>query len=241
MHSGLVLTIAAGTFAATMAGGFAALRLRDRLHLILGFSAGAVIAVAFFDLLPQSLALAGLTSQNLVSVMAGSFFLYLVLDRVVLFHTHLDAHGASVSAERGWIAAASLSVHSFMDGLAIGFGFQASTAVGIVIAAAVLAHDFSDGLNTVNLILKNGGTKRQAFGWLSFDAVAPVMGAVCSLLLRLPGRSLSILLAAFAGFFLYIGASDLLPDSYHAHPKFLTTLMTLAGAAILYLVIRVAG
>jgi zinc transporter ZupT len=217
------------------------LRLRDRLHLILGFSAGAVIAVGFFDLLPESLKLGGLPAADLLSVMAVGFFAYLVLDRLILFHTHLDAHAPAVSVERGWMAAASLSAHSFMDGFAIGIGFQASTAVGIVVAVAVLAHDFSDGLNTVNLILKNGGTRRQAFGWLVIDALTPVLGAAVSLFVRLSGEALSVVLALFAGFFFYIGASDLLPDSYHAHPKFLTTVMTLMGAGLLYAVIRIAG
>jgi ZIP family zinc transporter len=241
MHPGLVMAIAAATFAATLIGGTAALRLRDRLHLVLGFSAGAVIAVAFFDLLPESLKLAGLPSQTLLSVMAAGFFAYLVLDRLILFHTHLDAHGPAVSVERGWLAAASLSVHSFMDGFAIGVGFQASTTVGVVVAVAVLAHDFSDGLNTVNLILKNGGTRRQAFGWLSIDALTPVVGAAVSLFVRLPAQGLSVILAAFAGFFFYIGASDLLPDSFHAHPKFLTTVMTILGAGLLYAIVRIAG
>jgi zinc transporter ZupT len=241
MHPGLVMAIAAATFAATLIGGTAALRLRDRLHLVLGFSAGAVIAVAFFDLLPESLKLAGLAPQDLVAVMAAGFFAYLVLDRLILFHTHVDAHGPAVSVERGWLAAGSLSVHSFMDGFAIGIGFQASTTVGFVVAIAVLAHDFSDGLNTVNLILKNGGTRRQAFGWLFVDALMPVLGAAVSLFVRLPVQGLSVILALFAGFFFYIGASDLLPDSFHAHPKFLTTAMTILGAGLLYAIIRIAG
>jgi ZIP family zinc transporter len=241
MHAGLVMAIAAVTFVSTLSGGVAALWLRDRLHLILGFSAGAVVAVAFFDLLPESLKLAGLTPEGLLTVMAAGFFGYLVLDRLILFHTHLDAHGPAVSAERGWLAAASLSAHSFMDGFAIGISFQASMAVGVVVAVAVLAHDFSDGLNTVNLILKNGGTRRQAFGWLTVDALTPVVGAAVSLLVRLSSQSLSIVLALLTGFFFYIGASDLLPDSYHAHPKLLTTVMTLAGAGLLFAIVRLAG
>ena len=241
MHSGLVMIIAAGTFGATLAGGAAALRLHDRLHLILGFSAGAVIAVGFFDLLPEALKLAGPSAEGLITLMAIGFFSYLVLDRLVLFHTHVDAHGPAVSVERGWMAATSLSAHSFMDGFAIGVGFQASIAVGVVVAVAVLAHDFSDGLNTVNLILKNGGTRRQAFGWLIIDALTPVVGAAASLFVRLSTQSLAVVLAVFAGFFFYIGASDLLPDSYHAHPKFLTTLMTLTGAGLLYALIRIAN
>jgi ZIP family zinc transporter len=68
-----------------------------------------------------------------------------------------------------------------------------------------------------------------------------VLGAALSLFLSLPGEALSLVLALFAGFFLYIGASDLLPESFHAHPKALTTLVTLMGAAMLYIVVRLAG
>jgi ZIP family zinc transporter len=243
MHAQLVMLIAAATFVSTLVGGAAALKLRDRLHLILGFSAGAVIAVAFFDLIPESLNLGIPAHQpsTLLSFTAIGFFAYMILDRLILFHTHLDDHHPSPSVQRGWAGAASLSAHSFMDGFSIGIAFQASTAAGFVVALAVLAHDFSDGLNTVNLVLKNGGTRRQAFGWLTLDALTPVAGAGVSLLVRLPGDALSLVLALFAGFFFYIGGSDLLPDSYHAHPKFLTTIMTLLGAGILYLVVRVAG
>jgi ZIP family zinc transporter len=76
---------------------------------------------------------------------------------------------------------------------------------------------------------------------LIVDAAAPVLGAALSLFLSLPGEALSLVLALFAGFFLYIGASDLLPESFHAHPKALTTLVTLMGAAMLYIVVRLAG
>jgi ZIP family zinc transporter len=102
-------------------------------------------------------------------------------------------------------------------------------------------HDFSDGINTVGFILKNRGEKRHALGWLMVDAVAPVVGAASTLLFRLPREGLSIVLAVFSGFFLYIGASDLVPESHHAHPKFLTTIMTLLGAAVLYVAVRLAN
>ena len=126
--------------------------------------------------------------------------------------------------------------------MAIGLAFQASRAVGIVVTIAVLTHDFSDGINTMNVVLKNRGNRRVAFRWL----LARCGGTRARhrrqrLLFTLPDGAFGIVLALFAGFFLYIGASDLIPESYHAHPKFLTTAMTLAGAAVLYLAIRCIG
>jgi ZIP family zinc transporter len=105
----------------------------------------------------------------------------------------------------------------------------------------VLSHDFSDGINTMNMVLKNRGSRAAAFRWLLLDAAAPAMGVASTRFFTLPDSALGTVLALFAGFFLYIGASDLIPESYHAHPKFLTTAMTLAGAAVLYLAIALIG
>jgi ZIP family zinc transporter len=243
----IVMPIALGALAATMLGGWFAISLRDRLHLVLGFSAGAVIGLAFFDLMPEAVATgAAWGSRAIFLFCALGFFLYAVIDRVVLLHEYAHDHhhhhdGHEHTEQRGWIGAAGFSAHSFLDGFAIGVAFQANPAVGIMVAVAVLVHDFSDGLNTVNVVLKNGGDSRTALRWLVLDAVAPVLGAALSLVVRVPQESLAPILAVFAGFFLYIGASDLLPESHHAHPRFLTTVFTLLGAGTLLLATQLAG
>jgi ZIP family zinc transporter len=240
-----ILLVALAASAATLIGGSLALRLRDKLHLVLGFSAGAIIAVAFFDLLPESLELASgfHTPGTILLATALGFFGYVVLDRLIVLHTHHDGEGAvhAHNPTRGWVSAGSLSGHSFLDGFAIGLAFQASSAVGVIVAAAVLTHDFSDGINTVSLVLRSGGTRRQAFSWLVADAAAPVSGAAATLFFHFPAAALSLVLGTFAGFFLYIGAADLLPESHHAHPKFMTTAITLLGALVLYVAVSLAG
>jgi ZIP family zinc transporter len=228
----LLTIIAAAAFAGTLGGGLLALRLRDKLHLILGFSAGAVIGVAFFDLLPEALTV-GVDQRTPAVILAWSalgFLFYLALDRLLSFH--------GSATHRGGFIASVLCVHSILDGVAIGLAFQASRSVGVVIAIAVLTHDFSDGINTMNIVLKNGGTRAAAMRWLLLDALAPAAGIASTLRFRLPADDFGVVLALFGGFFLYIGASDLIPESYHAHPKFLTTAMTLGGAAVLYLAIN---
>jgi zinc transporter ZupT len=231
----LLVIIAAAAFLCTLCGGLLALRLRDKLHLILGFSAGAVIGVAFFDLLPEALGFAAQfhTAAAVLSWTAAGFLFYLVLDRILLFHG--DA------AARGRFAAGVLCLHSLLDGVAIGVAFQASHAVGITVAIAVLTHDFSDGINAMNVVLKNRGSQRQGLRWLLLDSAAPVLGIAATHFFALPAGGFGAGLALLAGFFLYIGASDLIPESYHAHPKFLTTAMTLAGAGTLYGVTALIG
>jgi ZIP family zinc transporter len=237
-----VFLIAGAAFLATLVGGFLALRLKDRLHLLLGFSAGAVIAVAFFDLLPEALELAGGVydvSEVLLFTVIG-FTAYLVLDRFILLHSHHE-HEEDEHTTRGTAGAASLTLHSFLDGVGIGLAFHVSPAVGIVVAAAVLTHDFSDGVNTVSMILKDKGERARALRWLLLDAAAPVLGVIATFFFSVSDVILGLLLALFAGFFIYIGASDLIPESYHAHPKRWTTISTVLGIVVLYIVIRLAG
>jgi len=233
--------IALGACTATYLGGLFALRFKDRLHLILGFSAGAVVGVAFFDLLPEALSL-GVNYWSISAItgtVALGFVAYLFLDRAVLLHTHADEANDAERAGygRGILGAASLSMHSFLDGVAIGLAFQVSAAVGGVVAIAVLVHDFSDGINTVNMVTKSGGTRAQGLKWLATDALAPILGIFSTLFFTLPAQYFSIVLALFCGFFLYIGASDLLPESHHRHKTLWTTATTILGIAVLYIAI----
>jgi ZIP family zinc transporter len=246
----MIIWIGIATLVFTLLGGAFALRFKDKLHLILGFSAGAIIGVAFFDLLPEAIKLG---SQNydiafITSIVALGFIVYTILDRFIFFHSATIEDGQKNSEEkeqhinnRGILGAGSLSAHSFLDGAAIGLAFQVSAAVGAIVAIAVLVHDFSDGINTVNLVLKNSGTRSQAFKWLLVDAIAPVLGVVSTLFFSVPESALGIILATFCGFFLYIGASDLLPESHHNHPTAWTTFATVLGVAVLYGAIHLAG
>ncbi len=241
----MIIWISLATLVSTVLGGIFALRFKDKLHLILGFSAGAIIGVAFFDLLPEAI---DLGSKNydiafVTSIVALGFIVYTVLDRFIFLHSHDDEHGHEDTHvnKRGILGAGSLSVHSLLDGVAIGLAFQVSSAVGAIVAVAVLVHDFSDGINTINLVLKNSGTRSQAFKWLLVDAIAPVIGVTSTLFFSVPVATLGIILATFTGFFLYIGASDLLPESHHGHPTAWTTFATVLGMAVLYTAIRLAG
>src|SRR3989338_10774078 len=88
----IIFLIAVAAFCSTLVGGFFALHLKDRLHLILGFSGGAVIAVAFFDILPEALELAGATysASTILAITVLGFALYLMLYRFVLLHGHAE-------------------------------------------------------------------------------------------------------------------------------------------------------
>lgn len=238
----MVILISIGAFIATFLGGLIAIRFKDRLHLILGFSAGAIIGVAFFDLMPEALELASglFDASTTLSFVVLGFISYMILDRSIVLHSHTEEDNHH-HLHRGNVGAGSLSIHSFLDGVAIGLAFQVGSALGIIVAIAVLVHDFSDGMNTVNMILKNHGSKKLALKWLTMDAVAPILGVISTLFFTLEETMLGIILALFSGFFLYIGASDLLPESHHGHSTMWTTFATILGVAVLYSAIKLAG
>lgn len=234
----MITFVAIATFGATILGGWFALRFQDRLHLVLGFSAGAIISVAFFDLLPEAFELAGTQFEIsfISSIVALGFLGYFFIDRTIVTHHH-DHDGEG----RNTLGAGSISIHSLLDGIAIGLAFQASAAVGLIVAAAVLAHNFSDGLNTVNVVLRSGNSFGRAVRWLFIDAIAPVVGIVLTFFFTLSESTLGILLAFSCGFFLYVGAADLLPESYHRHPTMWTTAATIFGVTLMYGIVKLAG
>lgn len=239
----MALVLGFAAVAATLLGGLFALRYQDKLHLILGFSAGAVLGVALFDLLPEAFDLAGTnySTPTITLFVAIGFFAFMFLNRVLLLHPEDEALSPHGHHRQGTLGAASLSLHSFLDGVGIGLAFKVSTTVGVIVAAAVLAHDFSDGINTVSVILKNRGKGIRALKWLLLDAVAPLLGVISTYFFTLTDAQLGILLSLFCGFFLYIGASDLLPESHHRHPKVLTGVMNIAGASVIWLAIHFAS
>lgn len=234
--------VSLSTFFSTLFGGLFALRHRKRLHLIMGFTAGVLVGLVAFDLLPEIFSL--VTEQKVNSVgpmlaLVGGFLLFHIAEKSMLIHhAHEDEYTDKKHPTVGILSALALSGHSFLDGVGIGLGFQVNTAVGIIVAIAVVAHDFSDGLNTVTLMLVNHNTSRRAFGLLLLDAIAPVLGALSTLLFTIPGAWLPIYLGFFAGFLLYIGASDILPEAHSQKSTVATILLTVVGAAFAFAVTR---
>lgn len=237
----MIFIIAVATILSTVLGGIFAVRFRDKLHLVLGFSAGAVIGVAFFDLLPESVELAtkSFDIRIVTFYIAIGFVLFMLLDRAFSLHQHEEE--CCKPNHRGILSAATLALHSFLDGLGVGLAFKISPAVGWVVAAAVLTHDFSDGINTVNMILKNNGDKNQAYRWLIIDSLAPALGIIVSIFITVSDSTLGLILAIFTGLFFYIGASDLIPESHHRHPTIWTTVTTIIGIMVIYLAVNFAG
>ena len=219
------------TFVSTLLGGIVGIKYKDKLHLILGFTAGVLLAVVAFDIFPEIIKLVNklqiTPSRAMIGLVIG-FLTFHILEKLLLIHySQEENYKSHKHPSIGILSASALSAHSFLDGLGIGLAFQVSPNVGMMVALAVIAHDFSDGLNTVSLIL------------LVVDAIAPVLGAASSLFFKLSESALVLYLGFFAGFLLYIGASEILPEAHHEHPSAVTIAMTVFGVALIFAISRV--
>lgn len=239
----LPILLAVGTFLSTLFGGLVGLRNRDRLHRLLGLTAGVVIGVVAFDLLPEIFESIGhgVSAREAMLALVAGFLVFHIVEKSILIHRSQE-HEYEVHhhPQVGIASALALSGHSFLDGLGIGLAFQAGNAVGVAVAIAVIAHDFSDGLNTVTLMLINRNNRRKALGMLLVDALAPVAGAIVGTMVHISAGGLTLYLGFFAGFLLYIGASEILPEAHSKHSSYTTILLTIAGAAFMFLVTRYA-
>lgn len=239
----ILFTIA--TFFSTLFGGLFALKFRNKLHLILGFTAGVLVAVVAFDIFPEIFERVGSLKINpeqpMIALILGFLLFHIMEKSVLIHHSHEEGYAIHKHPTVGALSALALTAHSFLDGVGIGLGFQASTAVGVLVAIAVISHDFADGLNTVTLVINNKSSRKRAMRFLLLDAGAPVLGVLSTLLFHISDTALVLYLGFFAGFLLYIGASDILPQAHSRHSSYKTILMTLLGVVFIFIVTRIYG
>ena len=239
----MAVLVALLTVVSTGVGGIFALRHRDQLHHILGFTAGVIIGVVAFDVLPEIAHLSRHTHTSfkvpMIALAAGFLFFHGIEKSLLVHNAHEHEYAGHRHARSVGVASAvALIGHSLTDGIAIGLAFQVSHDVGYAVAIAVIGHDFADGLNAVSLMLAHGNSRRRTTVMLVLDAVAPMVGAALTLLFTVPDEGLLIYLGVFAGFLLYIGASDVLPEAHADHPSLATYGLTVLGTAFIFGVVE---
>ena len=239
----LLLTLTAS--AAALIGGYTAIRAKGKLSLAMGFSAGIILGLVAFDLLPE---IAKISNQQkldfmlpMIALVVG-FLSFHTAEKAILIHSaYEEDFGPHRHPYVGIAAGTALSLHSFLDGVSIGVAFQVSTAVGVAVAIAVIGHRFADGFSTTNLMIVHGNKTSWTNRMLYIAATMPVLGGLSTLFFDLSEKTLAIYLGFFAGFLLYIGASEILPQAHSKFSSRLTILVTLLGTTFMYLIVRLAS
>ncbi|MFL5719050.1 MAG: ZIP family metal transporter [Chloroflexota bacterium] len=231
--------VSAAAFISAFLGGFLALRAVRYVGMIIAIGAGIRIGAAFFDLIPEAV---GLLDGNLDQVMlatAFGFLAFYVVEKLTTVHVGHEAaaeldHGDAAHRHVGVIGASGMSIHSFLDGVALATGLVVGGGLGLVIAVVVVIHRFSDGISVVSLLMASRTPREKAYRWVAIVAVAPVLGVLLGLVITIPDEAIGVLLAVFAGFFLYVGAAELLPEAHRSDRSRWVVVGTLAGVVAIY-------
>ncbi len=183
------------------------------------FAAGALLAAAFVDLLPE--AMEGGDAHTVSLVVLGAFLVFFLLERTLTWfhHHHEHEHKNQQHRRNASLIIVGDTLHNFIDGLAIGAAFLVSPVTGVITTIAVAAHEIPQEIGDFGLLLSKGMKKGRVLLVNLLSALATLVAAV--LVFGFGGSlpvSESVLLAITAGFFIYIAASDIIP-TIHAEPK----------------------
>lgn len=188
--------------------------VRRYSYAIVSAAAGVLLGTAFFHLLPE-----------VFHELGDATFLWLLLGFVAFFliEALIGFHACREEEEHkhhhpvlGQVAGAGIFFHSLLDGLAIAVGHEIDPRLGIITAIAVMVHEFPEGIFTFSILLHNKMKLKTAMKWTLAVALATPLGTILALLFlpQLGETTLSALLAVAAGSFLYVAASDLIPESH---------------------------
>jgi zinc and cadmium transporter len=217
---------------------------RERaIMLALPFGAGALLAAAFFDLLPEAMAI-GNTRSILGWTLAG-FTLFFVLERTASwFHHHHEHEHAARNEHQNRLIMTGDLVHNLIDGVAIGAAFVLNPVSGFVTVLAVSAHEIPKEIGTFGMLLSRGWHNRKVIVANALTALGTLVAASLVYLsrdtLHLPEAEL---LALTSGFFIYIAASDIIP-SIHEQPRKVATLQAavlVGGIVFVGILLRLLG
>lgn len=239
------LAVSLGAFASALIGGWLAMRAVRYVGVIIAVGAGIRIGAAFFDLIPESVEHLGSMDAAMVAIALG-FLTFYAVDKVTSLHvghetaSELD-HDAASHEHIGVVGATGMGIHSFLDGVALAAALAVGGGIGVIIATVVIVHRFSDGIGVVSFLLASRTPAGTAWRWVLLVAAAPVAGVLLGSILTIPDVALGAVLGFFAGFFLYVGAAELLPEAHRRDSSRVVVAATLGGALAIYLFSMAVG
>lgn len=211
-------------------------------NLLFAFGAGAFIGISFLDLLPEAIGMVEEPHVVLIASLAG-FTLFFALERLSMKHMHFSgehAHEAH-SETLPWMTVIADTLHNFLDGVVIALAYIANPALGLPTALAIAAHEIPQEIGEFAILLDQGWTKSKIIMANVFSALAAFAGiGVAYIALPFFEAYLPILIGAVAGIFIYIAASQLIPEIHHraGHTHAYRILATfLAGVLVIGYVI----
>lgn len=181
-------------------------------HRILGFAIGALLGVAFFDIIPEAIEILG--ERLAFSYVVGGITLFFAAEKLLRWYHHHEGHESEVRPFATLILAGD-AIHNFIDGVALAVSFLVSVPLGIATTIAVLLHEVPQEVADFGVLIKGGYSRQRALGYNFLISLTTILGAIIG---YGAGQALSWLLpyvlAVIGGNFLYIALSDLIPETH---------------------------
>lgn len=186
-------------------------RLRQILLYLVSFSAGAMLGDAFIHLIPEA-AEDGFSLTLSFSVLFGIAFSFVVEKIIHWRHCHVPV-GEGHPHSFAYMNLFGDFIHNFIDGLIIAASYIASMPIGIATTVAVLFHEIPQEMGDFGVLLHGGFSRKKALFYNFLTATSAIFGAVIAILASsvIEGSGV-FLLGLAAGGFIYIAASDLIPE-----------------------------
>jgi zinc and cadmium transporter len=183
-------------------------------HYVNSFAAGLILGVAFFHLFPESLEL----SENALLYIFVGFLVFYLLENLMVLHSGSEIHfkgKRNPQHTKGMVMFSGLFFHSLIDGVIIGVGFEIDPKVGLLTSLGIIMHEVPEGVTSFSLLITSIA-RNTALKMSVAVALATPLGALISLafIRGLSESTVGLLLAMAGGSFLYIGASDLIPETH---------------------------
>lgn len=210
--------------------------------VLVSFSAGVLLGVGILHIVPESMAL---TSGAPFFILLAFVLFYFFEHHLMIHAGHEEQHHISLDVAdchdecclhphpMGMMAFVGMGLHSLIDGVIIGTGFEVSYNMGLLAALGVIAHEVPEGIAMMAILLHYGWSRRRAVQLTTFVALATPLAAFLTFALvnNMPDHLLGALLAGAGGSFVYIAASDLIPESHRS--RGVAATLALCGGILL--------
>jgi len=198
---------------------------RKNSAALVSYSAGVLVSVGFLNLLPEAQELTDHAEMIVVAAFIAFYFLehhlFFHASHEELHHTSIEVHGGHQECcpnphPLGRVAFAGMAIHSLIDGMIIGTGFEVDPHLGLVAAIGVICHEVPEGIAMLSILLHYGYQRSQAVTFTTIVSLATPLGALLTYaaIQELDPALLGKLLAFASGSFIYIASSDLIPESH---------------------------
>ncbi len=182
-------------------------------YIVMSLAAGVLMGTAFFSIIPESYYILG---ENVFLWLLAGFVLFFMIEVFLGFHACVEEDTSKHNHVLGVVAGVGIFFHSLLDGIAIALAYKVDANLGFITATAIMLHELPEGIFTFSILLNNNLKVDKAVKWTIAVALATPFGTLLAISLfpNFPREILGMLLAMAGGSFLYIAASDLIPETH---------------------------